>query len=1813
MDSLLLLSDAAEGVATRVASSADSSGFDFVAAALTDDEQDQVNEEGKMTFQTVPRDYINNSDSVAESVQRSGFDLTEDFDSIIENELATCFTNTTNKSSSEFHKQYQPFFNQYNSPMGQFSANHINDQFPRRVQSSLESAPTGLSNEQQNWQQIGPDDRLFLRQSPFTLNTNSLKDNSSPGFHGENHIFEQSSEAQSDCNHIGLDTPEGFSSKKSCVDSDQSNVFPNAIGSASIWPNQSESNSISRAIWMNIGAIGTKEYSGLEATPRQYVTQSNQMDHQNRFSWNNEISDQSGGNFYTDRNRFLYDLKHDNSATFENFDLFKKSQGIKGTNEIKATNNTISPSANAKNTSGHEQQSTSCFPYWFDVRQDSSTEKLSKLVTNEETDSPQHSNNSLFVNNSKLPSNVWNPWAPEFQAASSVKTFVTPVALSPLKPRPGFTSPRRPIGWTPGSGPPHLDNSRLIANNSQSKPWLNLHDHQRLQSSAQNTSRMTVGPAKLLFLLRGLPGSGKSTLARNLVGQGPNGIILSTDDYFCKNGQYEFAPCLIGEAHEWNQNRAKEAMEQGCSPVIIDNTNTQAWEMKPYIAVALKYNYKVVFREPNTWWKFKPRELEWRNTHGVPKEKIKAMLERYERHVTVGSVMRSLTPARIERTEYSLIRTEDFGVTNTEVQPSAIALRGAACQDLKRSSYAPVSPLTCMEDGKTVETEVMSSDNNLVKDMWQLADYTSESGNHKIGNDCDDNHGLSEFINGERLQKFNQTVRSAVSDSSDICSNVEMEAGTDERNIESEFNATENTDGLNGHGDITDSDITTTFSTIGQRIRRRSRQRSCDTEGVLEMPPVCGEDVSIVKKAQIVNKSIERTESELGNFVGDWPAVTIPKPQDQRERKTRKTECTNHEIGGQTNNEELINISNSIKEALNSSSEHENRERCCVLSGTIDYDESVDKLASNSNDSEIYSNEEASDSETKFENCEEPKCATALEQISERLLETHTNTKSRQGRRMGKVCKLALTFSGTSPVPAELPEQASMISDQIQNGTIPSENSRHCNGTQTAPEDFVTLWRIETQKAALVPFKVLTGTVDGFKSTYLNAIEKCVNPNQTVPYRVMYDKSTHVDESVFVNKEANLQILRDCFKSVPFEDLTDLYEKCNNDVEWTTNLLLDSGMKLSREDLLKQESAPPQELNQVSQTKNAKSDEQPPNEESTAVENMLPSASKKATDANLEMSETNEEEISSANNLPDHAEDFEDLNPSPNIETESEVVTELVDSRVVDVRNPTSDINCSQLPNPSNECTLRPELNEVLLRKESGNTECIDDKASDTSSIKLTKEADVGFPECAEIKEMNSENMNASQSNPEGCLNTQNVLSTESQFSSDTVEKENGNEEKEIGQEDESEKLNGLGMYADSLVIKSLELCLPPELAIQLNELFGSVGLDPDAMTLDDCVVQIDLSLAKMIHEKWKESILERQRQEALSYQLLLEDDNLSLDLKCQLEGAEEDPSSSLKQVAKTSGNQGNKAIVQPFTANHNVMQGLPFMDHWGSRAPSVSLRHIMSEEMNFQVKQDQSILSSLLPKKDCASKLKEKQLFDMFPGIDKHFIMDMYKDNNYSFNQTEQFLNSVLDCDPYPPRTVVAQDSSSQNEQSAERNKLKIKATKEKKVVQNEYLFQDIEYPDYVDFRAEASVHRRKQQECFSKAAEAHQRGLKEVATHYAQQGHLHGEKMKEANHRAAVRIFDQVNASLLPNNVLDLHGLHVNEALYHLKNVLLEKLHEHQQKGGKSFLSVITGRGNHSQGGVARLKPAVIEYLNSQNFRFKEPQPGVIHVLLK
>nr|XP_042123660.1 NEDD4-binding protein 2-like 1 isoform X2 [Peromyscus maniculatus bairdii] len=132
----------------------------------------------------------------------------------------------------------------------------------------------------------------------------------------------------------------------------------------------------------------------------------------------------------------------------------------------------------------------------------------------------------------------------------------------------------------------------------------------------------------------------------------PRALIFSTDDFFFReDGAYEFNPDFLEEAHEWNQKRARKAMQNGISPIIIDNTNLHAWEMKPYAVMALENNYEVIFREPDTRWKFNVQELARRNIHGVPREKIHRMKERYEHDVTFHSVLHAEKPSRANRNQ----------------------------------------------------------------------------------------------------------------------------------------------------------------------------------------------------------------------------------------------------------------------------------------------------------------------------------------------------------------------------------------------------------------------------------------------------------------------------------------------------------------------------------------------------------------------------------------------------------------------------------------------------------------------------------------------------------------------------------------------------------------------------------------------------------------------------------------------------------------------------------------------------------------------------------------------------------------------------------------------------------------------------------------------------------------------------------------------------------------------------------------------------------------------------------------------------------
>lgn len=79
--------------------------------------------------------------------------------------------------------------------------------------------------------------------------------------------------------------------------------------------------------------------------------------------------------------------------------------------------------------------------------------------------------------------------------------------------------------------------------------------------------------------------------------------------------------------------------------------------------------------------------------------------------------------------------------------------------------------------------------------------------------------------------------------------------------------------------------------------------------------------------------------------------------------------------------------------------------------------------------------------------------------------------------------------------------------------------------------------------------------------------------------------------------------------------------------------------------------------------------------------------------------------------------------------------------------------------------------------------------------------------------------------------------------------------------------------------------------------------------------------------------------------------------------------------------------------------------------------------------------------------------------------------------------------------------------------------------------------------------------QSYFEKAAEAHSRGWGAVAQYYADMGHHHTKMMEFSNQQAVVQIFNANNPDYRNSNTLDLHGLHVKEAIGVLKDVINQK----------------------------------------------------------
>ena len=127
-----------------------------------------------------------------------------------------------------------------------------------------------------------------------------------------------------------------------------------------------------------------------------------------------------------------------------------------------------------------------------------------------------------------------------------------------------------------------------------------------------------------LILLRGVSGAGKSTVAELFI----DSDILSTDDFFMKDGKYQFDANSLVENHMKCTAEADRIMnlattEDAVHTLVIHNTFTKQWEMTPYLILAEKYGYTIhtIIVE---------NRHESKSIHDVPQASIDAQRDRFD-------------------------------------------------------------------------------------------------------------------------------------------------------------------------------------------------------------------------------------------------------------------------------------------------------------------------------------------------------------------------------------------------------------------------------------------------------------------------------------------------------------------------------------------------------------------------------------------------------------------------------------------------------------------------------------------------------------------------------------------------------------------------------------------------------------------------------------------------------------------------------------------------------------------------------------------------------------------------------------------------------------------------------------------------------------------------------------------------------------------------------------------------------------------------------------------------------------------------------
>ena len=130
----------------------------------------------------------------------------------------------------------------------------------------------------------------------------------------------------------------------------------------------------------------------------------------------------------------------------------------------------------------------------------------------------------------------------------------------------------------------------------------------------------------ILHIVRGVSGTGKTTYAHELMDDPvfhTPPFHFEADMFFTDHdGTYRFDTAFLREAHEWCQLNVKRHMRFK-DPVIVSNTFTTFRELRPYIDMAIEFEYAICVKTMDT---------EYGSVHAVPEDAMNRQRMRFVSH-----------------------------------------------------------------------------------------------------------------------------------------------------------------------------------------------------------------------------------------------------------------------------------------------------------------------------------------------------------------------------------------------------------------------------------------------------------------------------------------------------------------------------------------------------------------------------------------------------------------------------------------------------------------------------------------------------------------------------------------------------------------------------------------------------------------------------------------------------------------------------------------------------------------------------------------------------------------------------------------------------------------------------------------------------------------------------------------------------------------------------------------------------------------------------------------------------------------------------